>query len=566
MTISWRLAPVLGVALLGTLAVLLPLLATGWISFLVGVPGQGYYTLQNYATAVSDSFGYRALLNTVIFAIGSTALAIAIGAPLAWAVARTDLPYKHAITLALGLVLVIPGFIQGIGWAVLLSPNIGLINRLLTQGLGLADAPFNIYTLPGMTFVQGLELVPPLFFILLPALMALDASFEEAAYLSGVSKARTFFRVNLPLALPALVAGGIYILVLASTLFEVPAVLGYPNRIFVFSTMIYFLVSAPSSDLPAYGLAAAYGSLIVLASVLLLTQYARILSQGRKYATITGKGRRARILRLGRWRTPALGLAVVYLLLAIGLPLLTLVYFSLLPFFQIPSLQALRSLTLRNYAGLLDAAGSTPFVNTGLLVLIVPLAVILLAFPISWITVRSRLRGRFVLDQIAFLPLAVPRIVLAVSILYLGLVFRQVIPVYGTILIIMAAHVVVFIGFATRTLSSAILQIHPDLEEAGRVSGVSTVRILARVTVPLLRPALFFTWFWVLLLSFREVTMALVLASTNSVVLPVLIWNTWSSARPHQAAAAAVVLVLIAMAVMFLLRRRVAELSSTGAL
>src|SRR3954465_11655361 len=126
MPVSTRLAPVLGLAVLGMLLVLVPLLATVWMSFLVGAPGRGAYTLQNYVAVFTDPFGYRVLLNTVLFALGSSAIAMVIAAPLAWTVARTDLPYSRAISLMMGMVLVIPGFIQGMGWAVLLSPSIGI--------------------------------------------------------------------------------------------------------------------------------------------------------------------------------------------------------------------------------------------------------------------------------------------------------------------------------------------------------------------------------------------------------------------------------------------------------
>ena len=561
--VSLHLLPVLGLALFGAVLVLIPLLATVWISFTGGSPGDVQYTAEHYVKVFTDPFGYRVLLNTVILAIGSTVIAVGIGAPLAWAVARTDLPLKHFIILMMGVILIVPGFIQGIGWAVMLSPTIGLINRLFTHVLGFAEPPFNIYTLAGMTLVQGLDLVPPAFFMLLPVLMGMDASFEEAAYLSGASKTRTFLRINLPLALPAIVASSIYVLVLASTLFEVPVILGFPERIFVFSTLIYLLIR-PSVGLPSYGLAGAYGSVIVLVSLLMTTHYARVIKQGRQYATITGKGRRAKILSLGKWRSLAAALALFYVGLALGLPLLTLIYFSLLPFFQVPSLQALKAMTLKNYVNLVDQSGADPFVNTAILITVVPVAVVFLAIPISWIVVRSKLPGRFVLDSVAFLPFAVPRIVIAVAILYLGLLARQLIPIYGTILIIALAHIIMFMSFATRTLNGAMIQIHPDLEEAGRSSGASLVRVLRRVTVPLLKPAVFFAWFWVLLLSLREVTMAVMLSSPDNIVLPVLIFARWQAGRSHEAAAAAVVFVFIACLLLLVLRRRVQQVSPTA--
>lgn len=558
------LFPVLSMALVGVLLILVPLLATGWISFTVGVPGQGLYTLSNYGQILIDPFGHRVILNTLIFALGSSAIALAVGAPLAWSVARTNLPFRHTIGVLIGMILVIPGFMQGMGWALMLSPNIGIVNRLLMEVMGLEKAPFNIYSLGGMTFAQGLNIVPPAFFMLLPIMMGMDASFEEAAYLSGASKVRTFFRINLPLAVPALVAAGIYVFVLAFALFEVPAVLGFPDGIFVFSTMLYFLVYLQEGGLPEYGLAAAYGSIVVIVSLLMAAYYSTLLKRGRKYATITGKGRRAKILELGKWRPLALALVLLYFTLALVLPLVVLAYYSFLPFYQLPSVEVLSTLTLSNYVNVFGRQGPTPFINTGILITLVPIAVMLIAIPISWIVVRSRLRGRFVMDNIAFLPIAVPRIVLAVALLYLALIARHFLPIYGTIFLIAFAHIIAFMSFATRTLNAAMIQIHTDLEDAARVSGASIVRVLKRVTVPLLKPAMFATWFWVMLLSFREVTVAVMLSSADSIVLPVQIWLLWNRALPHEASAAAVILAIIALVVMLLLRRLIQRLSTPG--
>lgn len=556
--------PVLSVALAGVLLIVLPLLATAWISITVGIPGQGEYSLNNYMRVLTDSFGYRAILNTLMFALACTAMALILAVSLAWAVARTDLPFRHGITMMLGMILVIPGFLQAMGWVFLLSPNIGILNQLLMGLFGLEEAPFNIYTLAGMTFVEGLGLVPPAYFMVLPAFVGMDASLEEAAYLSGASKLRTFYRVDLSLAAPALVAAAIYIFVLAFAVFEVPVVLGLPERIFVFSTMLYLFVHFQESGLPEYGLAAAYGSVVMIASLLMAAYYTRLIKEGRKYATITGKGRRGTVLKLGKWRALVTTLISMYFLLALGLPLLVLLYYSLIPYFQLPSLEILSSLTLQNYINVYTRQGLRPFMNTAILVILVPMAVIFIAMAVSWIVVRSRLRVRLVLDDLAFLPIAVPRIVLAVSMLYLALWFRSFLPIYGTIFLIAGAHIIAFLSFATRTLNAAIIQIHTDLEDAGRTSGASLVRVLRRITAPLLKPALLACWFWILLLSFREVTMAVMLSSADSVVLPVQIWNLWNRALYHEAAAAAVMLAGIALVLMFMTRRLFQRLSTPG--
>ncbi len=564
MKISSASVPVLGVALTGVFLILIPLLATFCISFTLGVPGQGEYAWENYRRVFFDPFGYRVILNTLIFALGATTLALAIAAPLAWGAARTDLPFRQSTSLLLGMILIIPGFLQAMGWALMLSPNIGIVNRLLMQVFGLEQAPLNIYTLAGMTFTEGLGLVPPAYFIIFPVFVGMDGTLEEAAYLSGAGKRRTFFRVNLPLAAPALVAAAIYVFVLAFAVFEVPVVLGLPDRIFVFSTMLYLFIHFQETGLPEYGLAAAYGSVVMLASLLMAVCYSRLIKEGRKYATITGKGRRSKILKLGKWRPLAGGLVALYFLLALGLPLVVLVYYSLLPYFQLPSLEALSSLTLQNYLNVYTRQGFRPLMNTVILITVVPLAVVFIGGAISWIVVRSRMRSRFLIDNIAFLPIAVPRIVLAVSMLYLALLARNFLPLYGTISLIGLAHIVAFMSFATRTLNAAIMQIHTDLEEAGRISGASVVTVLRKITGPLLKPALFAAWFWVLLLSFREVTMAVMLSSADSVVLPVQIWNLWNRALHNEAAAAAVILALFALLLMMLMRRMIQRLSTPG--
>lgn len=564
MKTSRAFIPVIGVALIGILLIVGPLLAAVWISFTTGIPGHGEYSLENFRRVVSDPFGYRVLLNTLIFAAGATVIAIAIAAPLAWAVARTDLPFRNSIILLLGMILIVPGFLQAMGWALMLSPNIGIVNRTLMEVFDLENAPLNIYSLGGMTFAEGLSLVPPAYFIISAVFGGMDGSLEEAAYLSGAGKLRTFFRINLPLAAPALIAAVIYVFVLAFAVFEVPMVLGFPDRIFVFSTMLYFLVHLQNAGLPEYGAAAAYGTVVMAASLLMAVYYTRLIGNSRKYATITGKGRRSKILKLGKWRPLASGLVSLYFLLALGLPLVVLVYYSLLPFFQLPSLEAFSSLTAQNYINIYTRQGIRPLMNTALLVMVVPVVVVVIAGAISWIVVRSRMRGRFLIDNIAFLPIAIPRIVLAVAILYLALTAREFVPIYGTLFVIAIAHIVAFMSFATRTLNGAMLQIHPDLEDSGRLSGASLTRVLARITAPLLKPALFSAWFWVLLLSFREVTMAVMLTSVDSVVLPVQIWNLWNTGSPHQAAAGAVILAVIALGLMILMRRFTEQLFAPG--
>lgn len=131
MKTSLASAPVIGIASFGVLLILGPVIATVWIGFTLGIPGHGEFSLANFSRVALDPFGYRVVGNTLIFATGATVIALVIAAPLAWAVARTDLPFRKSIILLLGMILIVPGFLQAMGWALMLSPNIGIVNHLL---------------------------------------------------------------------------------------------------------------------------------------------------------------------------------------------------------------------------------------------------------------------------------------------------------------------------------------------------------------------------------------------------------------------------------------------------
>jgi iron(III) transport system permease protein len=215
------------------------------------------------------------------------------------------------------------------------------------------------------------------------------------------------------------------------------------------------------------------------------------------------------------------------------------------PYIQVPSAEAFAKVTLANYLKVPDYSGLRPFVNTVLLMLSAPTISMFFSVILSWVVIRSRIKGRYLLDGIAFLPHAVPSILFAVALSYLALAYRGYFPVYGTLIIIILANSIKYISFGTRTLNGALIQIHRELEEAAQVSGASNVKVLSTIITPLLGHALFNGWLWISLLAFREVTMALTLISPKNVLLSTLVWNLWSSGYVPEAAALGVILVFV---------------------
>ena len=543
---NWSKFSLLSIAAFAALSILALLGMIVWMSLRSGVPGQdSAYSLKNYVALLSDPYTYRVMKTTVIFAAITIAVSVPLGFIFAWFIERTNMPGKTVAMSVLSIGILFPTFLKAMGWVFLLHPRIGVINIFLMQLFGLTQAPLNIATVPGIGFVQGMTLVPLAYVMISAALRSMNPALVEAANVHGVSQWRTLIRIELPLIWPALFSAVIWMLTVAIAAFDVPGVIGMANNIFTFSTAIYYMIN-PNEGLPRYGLCGAYGSIMVCVSLVLMIPYFRALKQSHRYQIISGKSYQSRPVDLGRWRWVAWAMLGSYFLLAFVLPLLAIFWVSLLPYVQAPSWQTLKVISFERYtqiafdSALLDAAW-----NTLILMIVVPTAIVIICTAISWIVTRSRMRGRVVLDAIAFLPHPVPHILFALAIAYLALRVSNVIPLYGTIYVLMAVYVVCWISFGTRVLNNSMIQVHRELEEAAQVSGASTFRIIAKVIAPLIKPGLIYAWIWTSLSAYRELTMAVFLSSPKSQVLSTYIWGQWHGGGLGDAAAIAIMMIAV---------------------
>jgi iron(III) transport system permease protein len=546
LSVNWSKLSLMGIAGFAALSIVVLLLMIIWMSLRTGVPGQSSaLTLTNYAAILADSYTYRVMWTTLVFSAVTIAVSVPLGFIFAWLVERTDLPHKAVAMSLLSIGILFPTFLKAMGWVFLLHPRIGVINIFLMQLFGLTSAPLNIATVTGIGFVQGMTLTPLAYVMISAALRGMNPALVEAASVHGVSKWRTLLRVELPLIWPALFSAMIWMLTVAIAAFDVPGVIGMANNIFTFSTAIYFMIN-PNEGLPRYGLSGAYGTIMVGLSLILMIPYFTALKQSHKYQIISGKAYQSRPLELGRSWWLAWGLLGLYFLFAFVLPLVAIFWVSLLPYVQAPSRQALSVISFERYTQIaFDSALLGAALNTVLLMVLVPTVILVVCSAISWIVTRSRLRWRVVLDAVAFLPHPVPNLLFALAIAYLALLISNVIPLYGTIFVLMAVYVVCWISFGTRVLNNSMIQVHRELEEAAQVSGVSTFRILLKVIVPLIKPGLIYTWIWTSLSAYRELTMAVFLASPKSQVLSTYIWGQWHGGGLGDAAAIAIVMIAV---------------------
>jgi iron(III) transport system permease protein len=548
----WLLVGLSAAALLPVIGLLLVIV---WMGFWESGPGEPViYTLNHYRNILTDSFTYKTLLNTLGFASITVAVSLLFAIPIAWLVERTDLPGKDALFTLMAVGTLVPTFFTAMGWVFLLHPRIGVVNKLLVDGLGLAEPPFNIASIVGMGWVEGLGLSSLAFIMVVATYRTMDPALEEAARVHGLKTARTLRHITLPLTFPGILAAAIYIFTIGLSAFEVPAIIGMSNKIFTFSTFIFYKMQ-PLEELPNYGVAGAVSSLLVCLALVLSWWYFKVLRYSSRYAVVTGKGYRPKLVELGRrGRLYAWIFLGVFFLVAKLLPFLLLVWAALLSYFQPPSWAALAQVSLRNFYGLpweLLFAGAC---NTLLLMLAVPTLTLILCTAISWVILRSDLKWRVAFDALAFLPHAVPSIILAIAAVFTALfLLHESVPLYGTLSIVVLVYTVSRISFATRIINNSLTQIHPELEEAAFAGGLRVLQVLRKILLPLLKPALVYAWLWMALLCYRELTMASVLVTNqNNVTLPMIVWGLWLGGSLNQAAAANLVILAFMLPAVFL--------------
>jgi iron(III) transport system permease protein len=498
------------------------------------------WTLGNYIAAYGTSETFRLFWTSIRFASGASMFAFFVGTALAWMNERTNTPFK-TVFFALSLIpLVIPSILFTVAWILLASPQIGIVNQLLQGWFGLEQPPFDIYSMPGMIWVDGLHYSPMAFLLMSAAFRAMDPSLEESATMSGAGVWQVLWRVTLKLTWPAIFATILILFVRSIESFEVPALLGLPVGIEVFTSSIYTAVHRYPSQV---GLASAYGVALLAITTVGVYAVSRLSSKGSKYATMTGKGFRPRQIDLGAWRWVTASVFIVYFSLIVVLPFLVLLWSSFQHFYTVPSREALRNLTLDPYRFVFSYPDLASTVwNSVLLSFGAATVVMLVTSVICWIVVKTKLPARWVLDNIASLPLVFPGIVLGLSIMIFYL--NVDIGIYGTIWIMFIAYITRFMPYGLRYNTTSMLQIHKELEESAAMCGASWMTTFRRIVLPLLKPGLVAGWIYVMIVSIRELSTSILLYSPDTRVVSIVIWELWENGQYVELSALGVLFIL----------------------
>ena len=487
--------------------------------------GPGGFSLDAFPRAYGgNSQSGEMIKNSLVFAFGSTVLSLVIGTVLAYVQVRTDAPFKGLFFAASLVPLIIPAILYGIAWVFLADAKIGMLNTLIIEPLT-GHNFFNIYSMWGMIWVQGLHNAPVAFLLKVAAFHLMDPSLEESAQMCGASRGAVMKRVTLPLLRPAIIASVLLLFVHSLEGFEVPAILGLQSGIYVFTSRIYYQLNSFPID---YGAAGAYAIGLLAIAVIGVLLSTWLSKSSRNYQTVTGKAFRPRPMSLGKAR-PFVGAAtIIYFGVTVLLPVVTLFYGSLLNYYRPPSKEAFSSLSFDTYSGIIhNPIALTALKNTVLLGLGAATLVMFLTAVSSWFVVRSKARGRGALDVLSFTPLVIPGIVLglAVSFVYL----RTPLPIYGTLWILLIAYVTRYLPYGMRYAGAAMAQTSSELEESAYVSGASWWQTFRRILVPLASSGIVAGWIYVLIVSFRELSATILLYSPGKETLAVLIFEQFEN-------------------------------------
>jgi iron(III) transport system permease protein len=534
---TWMLGAAV-IVVLGYL-VLSPLVYLVWRGLTTGAG----FGLSNITAAYSVPGTSEMLLNSVMFACGSAFVSTVTGTALAFFCVRSNAPLKPLLYAASIVPLIVPGILYTIAWVYLIGGNVGVIKKTFAN-FGLGFLVPDAFSMPGMILIDGLHLAPLVFLLMYAAFRSTDPALEESAMMSGATVPQTVRRVTLPLVRPALLGAVLIMVVRGLESFETPAVLGIPSGTWVFTSRIF---DALHTYPIKYDQASIYSLtlLVVTAVGLMLVQFMNRRSE--RFQTVTGKGFRPRTLDLGKWRWPVSIGFVVYFIVAVIAPLLILLWMSLLPFYQTPGIEPLSSLTFSNYAELFDTRGVPESIKNSLILAVTSAtAVMLFTAVISWMVLKSKFKGRRLLDLLASFPLAMPGLVLGVALIFIYL--RSPLPIYGTLVILFIAYVTRYLPYGMRYSGSSLAQVGAELEESAKMSGATWRDSFRRIVLPLMAPGLVAGWIYVVVVSVRELSSSILLYSQNTRVMSVTIWEFWQNGQTGVLAALGVCMVVVLMA------------------
>lgn len=502
----------------------------------------GEFSFEAFKRIYTYPLNWNALRNTLVTAGLSMVFGVLIAFPLAWLVGRTDMYGKKFFRTLFVMTYMVPPYVGAMAWLRLLNPRVGTLNVWIANLLGLAENPFNIYSIGGLVWVLTTFYYPYAFITISRAMEKMDPSLEEASKISGASPLRTVLTVTFPIMLPSIVAAGLLVFVSAASCYGIPSIIGAPGQIDTVTTRIIDYVYVGSAE----GLTDATTLAVSLMLAANLVLYVSTFICGKKqYVTVSGKSTRPNIVELGRWRLPVTLLVSLFALIVVVIPFATVAMTSVTKNLGKPLTQA--NFTSRYWHILMTRKG---ILNTAMNSLkaasVAATAGMVVSCVMAWLLTRTQVRGRRIPDFLITVGSGTPSVVIALA-LILTMSGNFGINIYNTLTIMIIAYMIKYMLMGMRTVVSAMSQIHPSLEEASQISGAGWLRGFRDVTLPLIAPSVVAGWFLIFMPSFYELTMSTLLYSTDTKTLGYELF-TYQTYHSQQTAAAIATGILVLVA------------------
>ena len=505
----------------------------------------GGFTFANYAAAYGRARYVEALVNSLELGAMAALLAGAFAVPLAWAVARTDMPGSGSVRMLVLATFITPPYTGAVDWILLAGPNAGWLNRFYVFVTGAAQGPLDIYSFPGLALVIALYSFPYIFIFTTAALELVSSEMEDAANILGAGAWRTMRRVTLPLALPAILGGLVICFLEAIALFGSPAMIAIPARFNVVTTQLFQFFSNPVR----VEVAAAY-AMPLLGVTIMLILVQRLVTRRKGFVALTGKGGERRPIRLGGWRWAVFGYAMFVAALSVFLPYLFLLQAAFAKAWGRGF--ALDNLSFRNFHFVLfeHATAAKSVLNSFLFAGASATAVVILTLGVAYIVARRLVPFGGVLGFLCLAPFVIPGVVLAIG--FYAAYAPPPLALYGTATILILAFTTRFLPIGYVNASAAIRSLNPEMEEAVRVLGGSRVMALRRVVAPLLKRNLLGAWLLVFIPATRELSTAIFLYGPNTKVASVMIFDMSEEGNLEYLAALALILQLVTLPMLWI--------------
>lgn len=531
---TWRIA----VILLTALAVFTPLGLVLYQSVLSAPFFQPTAKLSSaaYTFVFSDSDFWVATRNTLIIAVGMTAIAVPMGAVIAFLMVRTDLPGRRWIEPLILSPIFISPMVLALGYVVTLGP-VGFVSLLLKPIFG--DVPWSIYSVGAITLMAGLSHAPHVYLYSSSALRALGSDVEEAARISGAGPWRVALSVSLPMILPSLAYSGVLVFFLGFEMFALPLVLGDPQSILVLTTYLFKLTNR--FGVPSYQLMAVVVVAIICVTFPLVWLQRFLLRNSERYVAVKGKSARQRPLPLGKWRWAACGGVWFWLLVTTGIPLVGIILRSFVSAWG-EGIDLTEVLTIEHYQDVLESRPLMNAIWNTILIAVVGGGCAVACYTMICLSVhRWNSRWSKFLDYLVLIPRASPGLLAGLAMLWVFLFVPPLRPLRPTLVSLWMAYSVVWLAYGMRLISGSLLQVGRELEEAGRVAGASTARINREITVPLIKFGVIGSWLLIFMIFVREYSTGIYLLGPGTEVIGAQIVSLWGTGAADVVAALSVI-------------------------